>query len=38
MVFIGDDDYQPDCPWKNSGNEGSINDAMDEWDDTDSNT
>ncbi len=38
MVFFGDKDYQPDCPWKNSGIEGAINDVMDEWDDTDSNT
>jgi len=21
MVFFGDDDYQPDRPWKNSGDE-----------------
>jgi hypothetical protein len=38
MVFFGDEDYQPDCPWKNTGIEGAINDALDEWDCTDSNT
>jgi hypothetical protein len=35
MVFFGDKDYQPDCPWKNSGVEKAIGDALDEWDFTD---
>jgi hypothetical protein len=37
MVFIGDEDYQPDCPWKISGIERAIRDELDEWDFTDSN-
>jgi hypothetical protein len=36
MVFFGDEEYQPDCPWKNSGVERAIGDALDEWDFTDS--
>jgi hypothetical protein len=35
MVFFGDDDYQPDCPWKNSGDERGDEDTN-EWDETDS--
>ena len=35
MVFSGDVDYQPDCPWKNSGNEKGDED-INEWDETDS--
>ncbi len=38
IVFFGDEDYQPDCPWKISGVERAIGDALDEWDFTDSNT
>ncbi len=38
MVFFGDEDYQPDCPWKISGIERPIGDALDEWNFTDSNT
>ena len=38
MVFLGDEDYQPDCPWKISGIERAIKDELDEWDFTDSNT
>jgi hypothetical protein len=37
MVFLGDEDYQPDCPWKISGIERAIRDELDEWDFTDSN-
>ncbi len=37
MVFFGDEDYQPDCPWKIPGIERAIGDALDEWDFTDSN-
>jgi hypothetical protein len=36
MVFFGDEEYQPDYPWKNSGVERAIGDALDEWDCTDS--
>ncbi len=36
MVFFEDEEYQPDCPWKNSGVERAIRDAIDEWDFTDS--
>jgi hypothetical protein len=28
MVFLGDEDYQPDCPWKISGIERAIRDEM----------
>ena len=35
MVFFGDDDYQPDRPWKNSGDD-RVDDNTNEWDDTDS--
>jgi hypothetical protein len=28
MVFVGDEDYEPDCPWKNSGMEQEINDTL----------
>jgi hypothetical protein len=35
MVFLGDEDYEPDCPWKNSIDEGG-DDNTNEWDDTDS--
>ncbi len=28
MVFVGDEDYQPDCPWKNSGIEQGIDEAL----------
>jgi hypothetical protein len=38
MVFFGDDDYQPDCPWKDSSIERAMEDALDEWDVTDSHT
>ncbi len=38
MVFFGDEDYQPDCPWKISGIERAMEDVLDEWDVTDSNT
>jgi hypothetical protein len=36
MVFFGDDEYQPDRPWKNSGVERAIEDALDDWVFTDS--
>ena len=36
MVFFGDEEYQQDCPWKNSGVEREIGDVIDEWDFTDS--
>ncbi len=36
MVFFGDEEYQPDCPRKNSGVERAIGNALDEWDFTDS--
>ncbi len=36
MVFFGDEQYQPDCLWKNPGAERAIGDALDEWDFTDS--
>ncbi len=29
MVFLGDEDYQPDCPWKISGIERAIRDELD---------
>jgi hypothetical protein len=35
MVFFGDDDYQPDCPWKNSVDERGDDDTN-EWDETNS--
>ena len=35
MVFFGDDDYQPDCPWKNSVDERG-DDNTNEWDETNS--
>ena len=35
MVFFRDDDYQPDCPWKNSCDERGDGDTS-EWDETDS--
>jgi hypothetical protein len=35
MVFFGDDDYQPDCPWKNSVDERGDDDTY-EWDETNS--
>ncbi len=38
MVFLGDEDYQPDCPWKISSIERAIKDELDEWDFTDSST
>jgi hypothetical protein len=38
MVFLGDEDYQSDCPWKISGIERAIRDELGEWDFTDSNT
>jgi hypothetical protein len=28
MVFVGDEDYQPDCPWKISGIEQEIDEAL----------
>ncbi len=37
MVFLGDEDYQLDCPWKISSIERAIKDELDEWDFTDSN-
>ena len=33
MIFIGDDDYQPACPWKNSVDERG-DDKTNEWDET----
>ncbi len=33
--FFGDDDYQSDCPWKNSGDNRGDEDII-EWDETDS--
>ncbi len=33
MIFIGDDDYQPACPWKNSVDE-RRDDNTNEWDET----
>jgi hypothetical protein len=36
MVFFGDEEHQPDCPWKNSGVERAIGDALDKWEFTDS--
>ena len=33
MVFFGDDDYQPDCPWKNSVDERG-DDNTNEWEET----
>ncbi len=38
MDFLGDKDYQPDCPWKISGIERAFRDELDEWNFTDSNT
>ncbi len=35
MVFFGDDDYQPDCPWKNSVGERG-DDHTNEWEETNS--
>ncbi len=35
MVFFGDDDYQTDCPWKNSVDERGDEDTN-EWDETNS--
>jgi hypothetical protein len=35
MVFVGDEDYQPDCPWKISGIEQEIDEAlMEHWGET----
>ena len=35
MVFFGDDDYQPDYPWKNSVDERG-DDNTNDWDETNS--